>query len=99
MPSAAVVKKTVLQGGAHAENVACLALLCAENAVVQAVATHSYQFLLMAMTNLTGRLIEYGDNDLLVTTVNDHYSIHCHILYTVKGYENKIVIFDQSSRL
>ena len=35
--SAAVVKKTVIRGGAHAENMACLELLCVENAVVQAI--------------------------------------------------------------
>jgi hypothetical protein len=56
MLSAAIAEKSVMQGvGAHAESMGCHAVLCAENAMVQAVQTHSHQILLMTMTmtNLT----------------------------------------------
>ena len=51
--SAAVVKKTVVQESVLAENMICLALLCAEYAVVHAVPTRRNQISLMNSMNLT----------------------------------------------
>ena len=52
MSSTVAVKRTVPPGGAHAENIACLAQMCKENVVVEAVPSHSYQTCQMHMRTM-----------------------------------------------
>jgi hypothetical protein len=69
MSSVVAVKRTVTPEGAHAENLACFAQMSAENVVVLAVPTHSYQTCIMHMMTTIEldpfqRCINYNDQSL-----------------------------------